>query len=99
MSKSGIELIEQERKEQIKKHGKTVISDVRDNSKFQLSQAVEELVRAIPDKFPEDILPKGWNYDIWIKMLNKPYKERLIISGALIAAEIDRLNYLDSIEK
>lgn len=29
-------------------------------------------------------------------MINKSRKERLIIAGALIAAEIDRLNYLES---
>jgi len=36
--------------------------------------------------------PKGWDHKIWEKMCHKNYKKRLIIAGALIAAEIDRLN-------
>ncbi len=36
--------------------------------------------------------PEGWNKELHNKMMNKPYKDRLIIAGALIAAEIDRIN-------
>jgi len=37
--------------------------------------------------------PEGWNEERWNKMLNKSDERRLVIAGALIAAEIDRLNY------
>ena len=37
--------------------------------------------------------PNGWDQEIWEKMIRKPHQERLIIAGALIAAELDRLNY------
>jgi len=39
--------------------------------------------------------PNGWDVDIYKKMRNKSYKERLIIAGALIAAELDRLSISD----
>jgi hypothetical protein len=32
-------------------------------------------------------------------MRHKPYKERLIIAGALLAAEIDRVQYLEEQKK
>lgn len=35
--------------------------------------------------------PFGWDADICNKMINKSYEERLIIAGALLAAEIDRI--------
>jgi hypothetical protein len=41
-----------------------------------------------------ELIPDGWNKWIWYKMFDKPYKDRLVIAGALIAAEIDRLNNL-----
>ena len=92
--KKGIELIAIERAEQIEKHGRTIASDVRNNSEFQLTDAASFLCK--PDTDPEDYdiqdyLPVGWDLDIFTKMCYKPYKQRLIIAGALIAAEIDRL--------
>ena len=88
---SGAELIAIERQEQIEKHGRTVEEDVRFNTKGQLSVAAGILSQKfIPDNM--DLIPKEWNEIIWNNMLRKPYKERLIIAGALIAAEIDRLN-------
>jgi hypothetical protein len=89
--KSGIELIAQERQEQVEKHGRTIDKDVRLNTNGQLSVAAGILSQMfIPDNM--DLIPIGWDESIWNKMLCKPYKERLIIAGALIAAEIDRLN-------
>lgn len=87
--KTGIELIAQERKEQIEKHGRTLKGDVEFNTQEQLTDAAvrilgqEHLVSQRP--------PFGWDMSIWQRMRAKPYKERLIIAGALIAAEIDRL--------
>ena len=39
----------------------------------------------------------NWDEDLWQKMCNKSYKDRLIIAGALIAAEIDRLQSIEMI--
>lgn len=35
--------------------------------------------------------PPDWEEKNWTLIINKPYKERLIIAHALIAAEIDRM--------
>ncbi len=40
-------------------------------------------------------MPKEWDKTITEKMLNKNYKQRLVIAGALIAAEIDRLELIE----
>lgn len=54
----------------------------------------EELIRPHLLNANVVFIPYGWDKEIWLKMVNKPYKERLIIAGALIAAEIDRLQNL-----
>jgi hypothetical protein len=96
--KTGIELIAMERKEQIEKHQITVELDVVNNSNFELSKAAMFLcgddeynkLFVIPhDEFRPDSISK----ECWEKMTKKPYVERLVIAGALIAAEIDRLIY------
>ena len=86
--KTGIKLIAQERNEQIEKHGRTVEDDVKFNTKMQLRSAAHRLIEIDPS--PLDV-PHDWDISIWERMCKKPIKERLIIAGALIAAEIDRL--------
>jgi len=88
MEKTGVELIADERKEQIEKHGRTIKKDVKLNGQEQLRRATIYLLQT--DRHSVHA-PFGWSDSIWEKMMNKPYKERLIIAGALIAAEIDRL--------
>lgn len=44
-----------------------------------------------PNKFTEFNYPENWDKAIFDKMISKPWKQRLIIAGALIAAEIDRI--------
>jgi len=94
---SGIELIAQERTEQIEKHGRTVEKDVLKNTNFELARAAEALCfheKVNPDTIVKHFIPiDTWSESACTKMAEKPYKERLIIAGALIAAEIDRLNY------
>lgn len=84
------------------KHGRTLEHDAEYNEEDQMVKAA----RALLDKwefegagyegFVKKTCPKGWDIDIWRKMLSKPYKKRLVIAGALIAAEIDRLDGLTS---
>jgi hypothetical protein len=93
--KTGIELITEERNEHLSKHGRTIEMDVKLNGKMELSFGAAILSCPDPSKFgsPENIFscPEGWNPSIWMKMIQKPYKERLVIAGSLLAAEIDRI--------
>ena len=90
MKKTGIELITEERKEQIEKHGYTIENDIKTNSdNYQLTYVAQALCRK--EMHIITATPKGWDYRLFSKMIEKPYKERLIIAGALIAAEIDRI--------
>jgi len=83
--KPGIELIAEERAEQIEKHGRTVEKDVELNVNGQLMDAVEELI-VLPKNFYGFNTPTNWNKNLFTKMMIKPYKDRLVIAGALIAA-------------
>lgn len=97
MKKTGIELIAIEREEQFEKHGRSIDNDIRDNSTNQLTMAASILCVDYPYKhltlkdIEEYQCPATWDKELWKKMVNKSYKERLVIAGALIAAEIDRL--------
>jgi hypothetical protein len=95
--KTGIELIAQERKEQIEKHGRTLDKDIDLNGNYELAWAADILC-VTPDQDIELVADlvvqtrlREWDQDLLQRMLSKPYKERLIIAGALIAAEIDRI--------
>lgn len=90
MKATGIELIAAERAEQIEKHGRTIKDDKVINAQHQLSTAASRLCNPYP-KVEDYPIPFRWESTLWQKMLQKSYKERLIIAGALIAAEIDRL--------
>lgn len=90
---TGIELIAKERQEQFEKHGRTVDRDVLENGNYQLTIGAHKLLTSPGRKNSNyQSPPLGWDLEIWEKMRTKPYKERLIIAGALIAAELDRLN-------
>ena len=91
--KTGLDLIKEERREHHIKHGINIPMDVQNNDRCQLSVAAGILSqKEIPNEVKETLIPYGWDRYRWDKMINKPYKERLIIAGALIVAEIDRLN-------
>ncbi len=90
--KTGIALIADERQEQIEKHGRSVAQDKELNYSNQLAHAASALSSPILEDWDNrHAAPEGWDLEIWQKMHDKPYKERLIIAGALIAAELDRL--------
>ena len=101
--KTGIELIAAERQEQLTKHNRTIESDVKINHTKQLSFGAALLCCPNPKQFYDYESrvgrPVGWDKNIWIKMVEKSYKDRLIIAGALIAAEIDRLQYVEPKEQ
>jgi hypothetical protein len=91
--KTGIEMIAQERLEQIEKHGRTVEGDVKFNGSAQLAFAASAL--CYPTAAVEAPCPWGWNPEIWKRIIEKPYKERLAVAGAFIAAEIDRIQEME----
>jgi hypothetical protein len=83
---TGIERIAKERQEQIEKHGYSTDHDTSVNGNGEIELAVIGLLKQEYGEFPAD-----WNSESIHKMLDKPDIERLVIAGALIAAEIDRL--------
>ena len=84
----GIVHIARERMEQFEKHKFSIASDKIKNKAGQLSQAAFRLLS-------NDVLtapaPTNMPHELWKRMQQKSYKERLIIAGALIAAELDRI--------
>ena len=92
---TGIELIAQERQEQIEKHGFTVAKDATENNEGELGYFAGLLCHShTAEANAMAYLPPRWKKDkkdMCRKMINKSYLQRLVISGALIAAEIDRI--------
>lgn len=88
--KTGIHLIAEERQEQIEKHKRSINADAIHNSSEQLKEGAIKLLDD-PQDYRIASRPINWNKPQWDYMCSKPYKERLIIAGALIAAEIDRV--------
>lgn len=92
--KTGIELITQERKEQIEQHGFTIAGDKSMNGERELRSAAMYVLSNNPEYYPS-------NWDTWFmnKMEDKRARmtpeqfdiERLKIAGALIAADIDQI--------
>lgn len=89
---TGIDLIRKEREEQITKHGYTPKMDSVNNVFHRFALAAMKLVAPSVLDF-EMTRPIGWDAELWHKMISKPYRERLIIAGALIAAELDRIEF------
>lgn len=96
----GITLIIDERVKQTQELGRTVLHDVTNNSEYQLIDAASALIIDPPLELKAAFIesqssypPIGWDREKWKKMLEHSYTKRLQIAGALIAAEIDRVNF------
>lgn len=97
-TKTGIELIEQERKEQIEKHGFLVGAN---DEYYQKNELVDAAMYALTQDRKH--YPESWEFWFHDKMVEKERRmsehefwiERLKIAGALIAAEIDRVQLED----
>lgn len=92
--KTGVELITAEREKQISKHGFTGehhFNHPEWYSERQLIQAATLLT--LEDLRQNTWHPKNWDEKWFKKLCDKPYQERLIISGTLIGAEFDRISY------
>ena len=92
--KSGIQLIAIERQEQIEKHGRTVDHDFIANSDGQLREAAVTMASMEHTDKGTFLAPEGWDEESFKRMYySKCYVDKLIVAGAFIAAEIDRINY------
>ena len=91
---TGIELIAQERQEQIEKHHRTLEADKAFNSQPTGYREMTPLALQASRLLDSSLMWRvdHWSKEITDKMEGKPYRERLIIAGALIAAELDRIN-------
>lgn len=94
--KTGIELIAEERQEQIEKHGFDTAHDAMYNDPDAHHQHGELAYAALHALWPRgEFYPRSFQEWFRNKISTKTYKERLIIAGALIAAEIDRLQAIN----
>ncbi len=84
---AGAALISKERQEQIEKHHRTLDHDVERNSMGELVMAAKAILASEEGQFPA-----GWDLTIIQKMCDKPYPERIVIAGAFLAAEYDRIS-------
>lgn len=83
--KTGIQLITEERKEQIEKHGWDLANDMD----YGRNELVKAALFCISPKFFE--WPFNWTEEFRKKIIKKNRVDQLKVAGALIAAEIDRI--------
>lgn len=88
--KTGIELIAQERLEQIEKHGHKNDSHYTDGV---LTRAACAICYDSEPETPANFSAPNWAWEIREQKQQRPNEkiERLKVAGALIAAEIDRI--------
>ena len=90
--KTGIELISEERKRQIEQEGWTA---EHDNKHVNNELAIVASLYALPPSYRDitlrAIFPETWAYEWW-KPTPYDRTRELVKAGALIAAEIDRIN-------
>ncbi len=93
--KSGIELMSIERQvKQIEKHGFTAAHHAMHPEWYDNNQLIDAAAK-LSHKIAYNETPENWSYEWFTNLCNRPHKERLIIAGALLASEWDRLNYLE----
>lgn len=93
--KSGIEQIQAERQKQIDKYGFTGEHHANHPEWYDKGQLIEAARTLTMPKILSVFVPINWDIEWFSNLCNRPYNERIVIAGALLAAEIDRLNYLN----
>lgn len=88
MNKTGIELIAQEREEQISKHGFSSVNDKRYKD-GQLMQAARYCIRQSgwKPRYTKSNWPADWDSLYAHKIMRKTNIEKLVVAGALLMAE------------
>ena len=90
---TGVELITIERKRQIEQEGWTVEHDRKQvNDELAIVASIYALPPYCRDITLRARFPETWSYEWW-KPTPEDRVRELVKAGALIAAEIDRLNY------
>ena len=84
---TGIEMVKKELEEMRGKHGFDVMYDLENNKNFQLRDAAMYMLTGNEYDFP-----LTWGKEWKVKFDRKSDREKLILAGAFIAAELDRLN-------
>lgn len=99
MKKTGIELIAEERQRQIEKEGFSIRKDKRYKASELVLAAMGYLNAEFMRKKINDLVfwPSNWSFD-WYKPTPENRIRELQKAGALIAAEIDRLQALENKE-
>lgn len=105
----GVDKIDQERFKVINK-GRTPEHDSKINNKKQLILATHyilwhgafghdlESTKDVLKSEHESGFLENWDLNYLYTLIEKPYEERLVIAGQLIAAEIDRLEFNKQIQ-
>lgn len=103
--KTGIEQITEERQHQIEKYGFTGEHHAEHPEWYEDGQLIyaahtlatrRETNNYLIKRYDE-FTPKNWDKEWFKRLLQRPEVERIKIAAALLAAELDRLNALDSI--
>lgn len=89
----GAELIQQERWEQIYKHGYDLRHDLQYKEEELIDVALFCILR------DNDLYPKTWNERFRDHLSTKTDKQRYIMAGAFLAAQIDLMEAEDIIER
>jgi len=90
---TGIELIAQERSEQINLHGITIQMDVENYTEDELRYAAVFCLT-----LDSNWWPKTWDYETMFCIEKKTMIERNAIAGALLAANIDRIKAVAALD-
>ena len=93
MKKTGVELISDEREKQIVKHGFTGEHHFNHPEWYNQDQLIQAANTLSAKEIEICKLPLNWDFEWFRNLTKRSYHERLIIAGALIAAELDRLNF------
>lgn len=95
----GTQLISAERQKQIDKHGFTAEHHFNNPHWYEADQLQEAAVTLLlQDLMPHDLVsqvPDNWDADWFANLMDRTKKERLIIAGAMISAELDRLDFIE----
>lgn len=96
MKRTGIELIDAERQRQIYKHGFTASHHAAHPEWYENYQLQDAAATLLEHELEEVVhlterVPDGWDKEWFFDLNRRSHKERLIIAGALIAAELDRI--------
>lgn len=84
----GAILIAREREEQLTKHGYTVKKDAA----IYLSKEIPRMVIKLLEGGGLHNTIHNVPDEMWNRMIDKSYRDRVIIAGALLAAEVDRID-------